>query len=197
MLKQSENQRILIHDIKSHLTAIRGLASDFNAPAISEYITKLVDDVLPDRQVKLCSEPVLNFMLLQFREKCDKEKISFRCDIRDNCFSFMDEPSIATFYGNLLTNAFEAAVRSEERIIELSVKKSEEQQVVIVSVVNSCDVPPTRNIEGFFQTSKHDIGVHGVGLKSIQRIVDKYHGVATARFDSEGKKFYHIVQFPT
>lgn len=30
--KQSENQRILIHDIKRHLNTIHGLANDFNAP---------------------------------------------------------------------------------------------------------------------------------------------------------------------
>lgn len=57
--KQSENQRILIHDIKRHLNTIHGLANDFNAPGISEYITKLVDDVLPDQQVKLVLTPYL------------------------------------------------------------------------------------------------------------------------------------------
>lgn len=194
--RQSENQRILIHDIKNHLNTINGLAIDLNAPTISEYITKLVEDVLPTQQVKLCPDPILNFMLLQFREKCVKQKMVFQCDIRDNCFAFMDAPSITTFFGNLLTNAFEAAVCSNDRIVEVSVTKSDEQQVVIVSVVNSCDVAPTPNLEGLFHTRKHNPGIHGVGLKSIQRIVDRYKGVATMRFDPETKRFYHIVQFP-
>ena len=221
--KQSENQRILIHDIKRHLNTIHGLANDFNAPGISEYITKLVDDVLPDQQVKLCSDPILNFMLQQFRDKCKSPQITFQCDIRDNCrftavrysigngihfleyiflvkannlSGFIDAPSITTFYGNLLTNAFEAAGSSTERTIELSVKKNEDQQVVIVSVVNSCDTPPVPDHEGLFRTKKRNPGIHGVGLKSIGRIVARYHGVATMRFDPESKKFYHIVQFP-
>ncbi len=194
--EQSENQRILVHDIKSHLNAIHGLAEELDAPAISEYVTKLAEDVLPDRQIKICPEPILNFMLLQFREKCEKKGVSFRCDIRDHCFTFMDAPSITTFYGNLLTNALEAAECSEARSIELSVKKSDEQQIVIVSVVNSCDAPPIPNQEGLFRTRKHTSGIHGVGLKSIRRIVDRYHGVAAMRFDPEEKKFYHIVQFP-
>lgn len=194
--KQSENQRILIHDIKNHLNTIHGMARELDTPEISEYITKLVEDVLPDQQVKLCPDPILNFMLQQFREKCDAQGISFQCDVRDDCLRFMDGPSITTFYGNLLTNAFEAAECSAERMIELSVKKNEDQQVVIVSAVNSCDAPPAPNHEGLFQTRKHTPGIHGVGLKSIQRIVDRYHGVATMRFDPEKKKFYHIVQFP-
>ena len=73
MQKQSENQRILIHDIKNHLNTIHALADDLDAPAISAYVTKLVEDVLPDRQVKLCPDPILNFMLLQFREKCENQ----------------------------------------------------------------------------------------------------------------------------
>lgn len=194
--RQSESQRILIHDIKNHLNTILGLARDLKASAISEYITKLMEDGLPRQQIKLCSDSILNFMLQQFREKCESQRISFLCDIRDNCLAFMDAPSITTFYGNLLTNALEAAACSAERTIELSVKKSKEQQIVIVSVVNSCDAPPMPNHEGLFQTRKHNPGIHGVGLKSIRRIVDRYHGIATMRFDSESKKFYHIVQFP-
>lgn len=194
--RQSENQRILIHDIKNHLNSINGLARDLNAPAISEYITKLVEDVLPTQQIKICPDPILNFMLLQFREKCDKQKITFQCDIRDDCVAFMDAPSITTFYGNLLTNAIEAAECSNDRIIEMSVTKSDEQQVVIVSVANSCDIAPVPNSEGLFHTRKYTPGIHGVGLKSIERIVERYQGVATMRFDSDTKRFFHIVQFP-
>ena len=194
--KQSENQRILIHDIKSHLNTIHGLASELDAPAITEYVTKLVEDVLPDQQIRLCQDPILNFMLQQFREKCVAQRISFHCDVRDQCCAFMDAPSITTFYGNLLTNAFEAAECAHERTIELSVKKGEDQQVVIVSVVNSCDALPMLSHEGLFQTRKQKPGLHGIGLKSIHRIVERYHGVATMRFDPERKEFYHIVQFP-
>jgi sensor histidine kinase regulating citrate/malate metabolism len=50
--------------------------------------------------------------------------------------------------------------------------------------------------EGLFRTKKRNPGIHGVGLKSIGRIVARYHGVATMRFDPESKKFYHIIQFP-
>lgn len=100
------------------------------------------------------------------------------------------------FVGVIILYAFEAASSSTERTIELSVKKNEDQQVVIVSVVNSCDTPPVPDHEGLFRTKKRNPGIHGVGLKSIGRIVARYHGVATMRFDPESKKFYHIIQFP-
>ena len=194
--KQSENQRILIHDIKNHLNTINGLARNLDAPAISEYITKLVEDVLPTQQIKICSNPILNVMLLQFKEKCTQQDITFQCDIRDNCLSFMDAPSISTFYGNLLSNAIEAAACSRDRVIEMSVIKNDEQQIVIVSVVNSCDTAPISNADGLFQTQKLKSGIHGVGLKSIQRIVNRYQGVSSMRFDFDRSRFFHIIQFP-
>lgn len=194
--KQSENQRILIHDIKNHLNTINGLARNLDAPAISEYITKLVEDVLPTQQIKICSNPILNVMLLQFKEKCTKQNIEFQCDIRDNCLSFMDAPSISTFYGNLLSNAIEAAECSRDRVIEMSVIKNDEQQIVIVSVVNSCDIAPISNADGLFQTQKLNSSIHGVGIKSIQRIVNRYQGVSTMKFDSDRNRFFHIIQFP-
>lgn len=194
--KRSEDQRILIHDIKSHLNTIYGMANDLGAPAIAAYIADLAQEVLPDRQSLFCQDPILNFLLQQFREKCDERGVAFRCEIADDRPSFMDAPSITTFYGNLLQNALEAAECSAERTVELSVKKNTEQQNVIVSVVNSCDAPPIPDSHGLFRTKKRGPGLHGVGLKSIRRVVERYHGVAAMRYDPDGRRFYHVVQFP-
>lgn len=194
--KQYETQRILIHDIKNHLSTLHALAVQSNAAVISEYIAKLGDSILPTRQIKLCSDPVLNFMLLQFQEKCIQKDISFQCDIREQSLTFMDAPSITTFYGNLLTNAMEAAEASEEKWIELSVVRSDTQQIVIISVINSCDTAPIPLPNGLFHTRKKNPEIHGVGLKSIQRIVEQYHGVSAMRFDPKKRCFFHVIQFP-
>lgn len=193
---QSERQRILIHDIKNHLNTLHALAEDADTPAISAYIEQLGDTILPTQPVRLCADPILNFMLSQFRERCSRQGITFQCDIRDDCLSFMDAPSLTTFYGNLLSNAMEAAAASQERLIELSVTKSDAQQVVIISAVNSCDTAPLPEANGLFHTRKRNPEIHGVGLKSIRRVVSQYHGVATMRFDPESRRFFHIVQFP-
>lgn len=193
---QSEAQRILIHDIKNHLNTLHALAADAGPCAVSDYIETLGDTFLPTQQLRLCSEPVLNFMLLQFRERCAKREITFQCDIRDDTMSFPDAPSMTTFFGNLLSNAMEAAEASQERWIELSVTKSDAQQVVMVSVVNSCDAAPLPEANGLFRTGKKNPEIHGVGLKSIRRVVAQYHGVDTMRFDPAAHRFYHIIQFP-
>lgn len=191
---QSENQRILIHDIKNHLHTIESLAKSGNCSAIADYLAKLEETLAPAQQVRLCSDPILNMILLRTREDCEEKHIQFHCDIRENCLSFMDAPSITTFYGNLLSNAVEAAECSVERIVELSVTHNPEQAIVLVTMENSCDIAPIPDTHGRFRTNKP--GIHGMGLKSIQRVVDKYHGVSSMYYDAENKQFHHIVQFP-
>ncbi|MGM9669305.1 MAG: GHKL domain-containing protein [Faecousia sp.] len=192
--EQSESQRILIHDIKSHLCTIDALARTSGLEAISDYIAKLDKTLLPQQYSRMCSDPILNLVLLQFRERCQKQNIVFQCDVRENCLTTLDAPSITTLYGNLLSNAIEAAERSVDRIVELSVTRNEEQEIVIISVVNSCDTAPIPDSNGRFHTRKRDRSVHGVGLKSIQRIVDRHDGVATMYYDSENRRFHHVVQ---
>lgn len=194
--EQAESQRILIHDIKSHLGAIDALAKTSGAEAITEYIATLEKTILPQQQARMCSDPILNAILLQFREKCRKENIAFHCDVRENCLTALDSPSVTTLFGNLLSNAKEAAECSLERIIELSVTRNEEQEIVVISVVNSCDTAPIPDSHGCFQTKKLDSSTHGVGLKSIQRIVDRHKGVSGMYYKSEEKRFHHIIQFP-
>lgn len=49
----------------------------------------------------------------------------------------MNASSVTTLYGNLLPNALESAIASDEKQIELSATWNAEHTVVIISVVNS------------------------------------------------------------
>lgn len=193
--EQLENQRMLIHDIKNHLRTIEGLANQHNATEIVKYISQLESALMPETHSRICTDPVLNLLLYRFIEDCNAKGIEIQLDIRGNCTSFMDAPSITTLYGNLLSNAIEAASVSQGKSIELSVVRNTEHAVVLISMINSCDDEPIPNMLGGFYTIKRG-GTHGVGLKSIDRIVQKYNGIATMHYDIAEKKFHHIIQFP-
>lgn len=194
--EQFENQRILIHDIKSHLRIIDELAKRDRSTEISDYIYNLAQDLLPSTYAKLCDDPILNMILLQYRSNCDEHNVEFKYDIREGATVFMDAPSITTLYGNLLSNAFEAACCTEARQMEISVIKNSEQSFVVITVTNSCDQVPIPNRNGFFQTTKTNEAVHGIGLKSINRVVKLYNGVSYAYYDEDSRKFHHVIQIP-
>lgn len=194
--EQSDGQRILIHDIKNHMHAIRRLAQQGETEAISEYLGKMDETVLAIPQTRLCSEPVLNALLLRFFEDCRKKGVKFYCDIRDNCLAFMDPVSITALFGNLLSNALEAAVDSEGKTIELSVRYNNAQAAVTITVSNACDTAPAPDEKGRYLTKKKDRELHGVGLKSIERTVKKYKGLSATQYSADKRVFNHVVRIP-
>lgn len=194
--EQYENQRILVHDIKKHLSTIGAIAKQSGAIEIDKYVSSIYTALMPSTQAKLCSDPILNLVLLRFRDDCIGKKVSFHCDVRENISEFMNASSITALYGNLLSNSLESASYSDEKQIELSVTRNNIQSVIIISVVNSCDVAPVPDGHGGFHTKKANQIVHGVGLKSINRIIKKYRGISTMYYDPNKKQFHHIIQFP-
>lgn len=193
--EQADGQRILIHDIKSHLQIIDGLAKEEKSERISEYIARLESELLPIKPVCLSKDPILNLILLRYNEECKKKKVEFICDIRENCKNFMDAPSKTTLYGNLLSNAIESAEMSIEKIVEIAVVHNLQQENLVISVINSCDIAPVPGRNGMFQTRKTASEHHGIGLKGIERVVKKYDGVSTMYYDAENRRFHHVIHF--
>ncbi len=108
----------------------------------------------------------------------------------------MDSTSITALFANLLSNAFEAALGSDEHTIEFSIQSQPAQRIIVVSVVNSCLVPPTVSKQGLFISSKNNAYYHGTGLKSIARITQKYNGLSKTYYNAEKAQFHQIIQFP-
>ena len=193
---QFDNQRILVHDIKNHLHTIDALALQGNAQEISAYIRQLDASLRAVPQARLCGEPILNVLLLRFQEECKRKTVSFQCDIRDHCLTFMEAADMTTLFSNLLNNAFESASVSQGQHIELSVRHNNDRASVVITLNNSCDSAPEADGEGSFITRKKNRSQHGVGLKSIRRVVHKYDGMETMQYDPQLRQFIHIIRFP-
>lgn len=195
--EQFESQRILVHDIKKHLGVIDALVKQSRSDEVEKYVSELNVSLAPSNQAKLCTDSILNLLLLHFRDECKAAGVVFQCDIRENVSDFMDASSVTTLYGNLLSNALESAIMSDEKQIELSATWNAEHNIVVISVVNSCAAAPTLDGSGGFRTSKVNKNLHGVGLRSIERVVKKYCGNATMYYNSATKQFHHVIQFFT
>lgn len=193
--EQAQAHRILIHDIKNHLHVIKSLAVENQIEEISNYISQLEQTISHGPHIHFCADPTLNLLLNRYAEECRKKEITINFDIRRECTTFMDAPSVTALYGNLLSNAMESADMSKERIIELSITKDYVQHTTLVSIENSCDRPPIQDHDGGFFTQKTN-GIHGVGLKSINRIVRKYNGISKAYYNVAEQRFHCIIQFP-
>jgi len=194
--EQYENQRIMIHDIRNHMNVIGSMAKEANAEGIEDYLSRMDALLHPTAQAKLCSDPILNVILLEISDKCQSKGIELQCDVRAVSNHFLDAPSTTALYGNLLSNALEAAELSADKYIEFSIACNSTQSAIIVSVINSCDAVPETGADGILTTRKKDRIMHGIGLKSIERIINKHQGISSIYYDEINHRFHHIIHFP-
>lgn len=189
--RQNEMLKSFIHDEKNHLSTIKSLA---DSPEVSEYIDKIYGDIKHHSMFGNTKNKMLDLVINKYNYICEREKIDFYVTAKTSNLLYIDNPDLITLLGNLLDNAVEAAKMSAEKKIDFSVNKVNGFDVLTCS--NSCDDKPV--ISGdILKSTKSDDGEHGLGVKSIRRIVKKYDGEFEWQYDDSAKEFVvHIIFNP-
>lgn len=188
--EQNENSRIVMHDIKRHLNAIKSIAKD---ETVTEYIDDFIEDFNINKTVDYCNNPMVNSIVNRYKSMCDRLGVKMNIDIRSADFGFMNQPDITALLDNLLENAVEATKNTENGFIDFSafVRKNKYLSIQIKnSVKNIIDVKNNR-----ITSSKKSDSIHGTGLKSIQRVVKKYDGEINMCFNENYMTFTSNVVF--
>lgn len=193
LLQQTENQKILIHDIKKHLHAIETLNNNRDHQKIESYIRHLINSSSLQNNYNFCENKVLNSILSQYKCRCSDKHIDLQVDVRYQTLDFLLINDITALFCNLLDNALEAAEKTTEAFIELSVSHKQTTPYTIITITNSCRQNPFDSNTSALFTRKPDKQRHGYGLKSVQRIVKKYHGSMTMYYEKETTSFHTII----
>ena len=191
--QQYENQRVLIHDFRNHVSAMAHLAESQQNKDLQNYADMMLKDPGLQKPNIFCDHRVLNMILLRYKTVCEEQKIELAIDIRRDSLPILSDKEMTALFGNLLSNAVEAAVVSVDKMIELSIKKD---QGIFIALVNSCDQSPITDSSGVFKTRKNDAKKHGIGMKSIQRIVNIHNGLSEFYYDADTRQFHSVIHFP-
>lgn len=186
--QQNENTRIFIHDIKRHLNTIKTLAPE-NDNSINNYIDSIIGEFGINNPVDYCNNALVNVITNRYKRICDNSDIKFNIDIRNTQIDFMSEPDITALLDNLLENAIEATDEFIDFIITTNSNKF--LTIIIANSVAERVIVTNNNI----LSSKKSSGIHGVGLKSIKRVVNKYNGEMDMKFDEKTMMFTTTVIF--
>lgn len=193
LFKQDENQKILIHDIRKHLISIAKLNEQYEHDKISEYLDTILNS--PDLQtsVHISDNELLNSLLCHYIQSCKDNNIIFKVDVRKKLLCHLDYSDLTALFCNLLDNAMDACINIQNSYIDLSVTSKENTNITIINVVNSCTVSPTFNKSGMPVSNKKNLLKHGFGLKSVERIVNKYNGNIKMYFNNDKNTFHTII----
>jgi hypothetical protein len=158
------------HDLK-HLIREIGENADISQQACTE-IEKVIS--IYDSSVQTGNK-TLDIILTEKSLSCNTNHIELSCIADGKSLEFMDEIDIYTLFGNAVDNAIEAVMQLEEdmRVVNLTVKQKQDR--VDISLYNYYQAELEFD-NGLPQTTKGNKDYHGFGMKSIQRVVDKYEG---------------------
>ena len=188
--RQKEKSKIVMHDIKRHLNAIKSIAKD---KSVTEYIDDFIEDFSINKSVDYCNNPMVNSIVNRYKSFCDKFGVKMNIDIRSADFGFMSEPDITALLDNLLENAVEAAQNTENGFIDFSafVRKNKYLSMQLKNSVKNIVAVKNNRIA----SSKKSDAIHGTGLKSIKRVVKKYDGEINMKFNEDDMTFTSNIVF--
>lgn len=192
LLAHDEAQNILIHDIKKHLQAIAHLSEQGNYAKITSYIEQLYDSSDLQTTTRVCDHEFLNAILCRYMRDCQEQHIDFQADVRSNTLHFVAENDLTSLFCNLLDNAVEAASKYPHADIQLTVTRKEQAQLTVITLVNSCRMNPFQK-NGRLVSTKKDRALHGLGLKSVERIVARYHGNMQLYYEEQEHLFHAVI----
>ena len=70
---------------------------------------------------------------------------------------------------NLISNAYEAALKSDEKKIKVQMYMQNDGSFIIIKIENSFSGDR-------LLTTKKDGNIHGVGIESVEKVAEKYDG---------------------
>lgn len=189
--KKNEEQRILVHDIKNHLIQIRNLD---DIDSIYSYVDRLYPDIGKFSYVGISKNKMLDLIISKYASLCESKGIKFSVDVRTANLSYVDDVDLSALMNNLLDNSIDAAENSKNRFIQINIfSKTPVYDGMVIK--NGCDSLPEAD-NGELKTTKQNKKTHGIGVKSIKKIIQKYDIVYGWKYDENQKVFETDIVLP-
>lgn len=173
--------QIKCHDLKHQIAAVRSQAGKDH---FEQYLDRLEDSIMEYGTVVECGNETINTVLTEKNILSAANGVKFSYMLDGSLFDFMSEMEIYSLFGNALDNALESCSKVKDPAMRvISLKANARGSMVVLHVENCFDEPPTL-IDGMPVTSKKESG-HGLGLRSIQQIAEKYSGTVSVQIDGQ------------
>lgn len=177
---EQENQKHVhfIHNINAYLRTIGNLAVGKNTEEIIDVINHIGVELYGTQEVFLCDNKIFNAILSEYCKQAQDFEVDFQINLEQGLdISFMNPVDVCAVIGNLLSNAMESASRcqGESRFARIQVYTANEGAFLMVRVENGCGQVVSGK-DGLPETTKSKRTEHGLGMRSIREVAEKYGG---------------------
>lgn len=165
------------HDMKQHFIVLMEMLDNNENTLATDYLSKLIDmNLLNNGGISKTDNIVVDSLINAKYSIALKTDIKFDVDIHIPMQLPFESADISVLIGNILDNAIEASaeISKEKRHIRYFMKY--ENNVLIITVINAFSGRINKNRAGRIITCKGMPENHGIGLDSVRKVADKYHG---------------------
>jgi sensor histidine kinase YesM len=173
--EQINEMRKIRHDIKNHLQCLAALVSQNNNKQAADYI----DDIIENKLDFGCDyiktgNKVVDAVINMKMSQCKKNNISIIVHI--NKFDTnVEDTDMCALLSNILDNAIEASIK-EMNHKEINIEIMPKKGYVNITVKNAI-LQSVLEKNPDLKTTKTNERIHGIGMRSISDIVQKYDGM--------------------
>ncbi len=171
-----EAVRTLRHDLKNHAVSMQLLLENGELDEAKAYLRNFLDAAKKPSDSFSTGNKLLDGLLKQKLSPAMTQGIDVSTAIDFTEGSFIDNFDLCVMMGNILDNAVEACAALPEGSEKfISVSGGPTANYMLVEVKNS-SARKAALLDGLPATSKADKAMHGFGLRSVKKVLERYNG---------------------
>ena len=181
-----------IHDFNHHLTALRGLTALGKHEEALAYMESLLSTAYQETALCHSGSDIIDAIINCKAAEAEQLGIEFRFAVDFPVSANIAPVDICGVLANQIDNAFDACRQmppSAPRRVQVTIKRVE--NFVFFRVENTVDHDPFENNSSLSSTKTDTSTQHGLGIKNIRDITDKYSGFL--RNEYKGGVFISVV----
>ncbi len=178
--------RSLEHEMRGHLTNLKGLVKSGAYVELEEYISRVDESIGDFAQTFQTGNSITDVIINDKRRQCLDRGIRFWVDFHYPSKGVYDAFDVGIILQNLLQNALEACEKMPEGERFITLIGKQRGRFFLLEVKNSFTGEVALGEDGLPVTDKkEDRFMHGIGLANVRREVEKYMGELELKADSQ------------
>lgn len=175
MAENFEKQNKRLHEYKNQIECLHSLCKEKSYAELEQYLCQIGEEIFDKTDAVDTHHAVVNAIINSKYQKAVKNGIVVVFQLDDLSALWLTEHDVVVLLANLFDNAIEACQKIERRRT-IKMKMVMESHFLVLSMCNTYN-GKLRSRDGILLSTKENAGYeHGIGIKNIIRIVEKYGG---------------------
>lgn len=168
-----EDNRILRHDLKHYLVIVQGMLSNHQVDEAMQYLDEVIGNQFHSGKLYYTNSSIVNTVLNDKGGVCEKNKIEYEVEVSGEIPEHV-QMEIGIILSNIIDNAVEAQLKQKARWIH--VEMARHKGMFMIKVENYIHESVLEHNPSFLTTKKDKMN-HGIGIRSVKKIVKKLEGI--------------------